>query len=634
MESSANKTWDDFGAEKQDLIIKQVQKEFKIADSYLEPKKETWEKRLKLYNNQKRDQENVGHPLLFTIFNTVLANLYDDSIAGKFGPVEDGDYEACENLTSVAEYDRRLMEKDELDYYWTWDACFYGKGLVLLDKFDRKKMCPIPVSINPATFLRDPRAISINGDIEGNGSARFFGWESGMAKFEMEKKNVYFNLDSLLTSKEINDAIDKDREAKDNAANRQNEKNTEEEMTENYNYHILKWFTIIDGKKYYLELANDKNLVIRFQEYKDELWPIIERSIFPISRDFDGVSIPDLIEDKQRASAVLINLGLINAKASIYPMYLFNKNQIKNPKDLDFDFNKFVPVDGDVRTASVPLQKQEITNSVNFILNLIDLAAQKSVAAPEVSQGVQSRVNRTLGEIQRVEAAKNVRHSLSLKIFGWSEKKFWERWYWLYKKYFKNIDEKILRLEGPLGAISKKLTKDNLIPTADPDIYVESSYIIENKRNDEYQKFMALANMAMQDPQTNRKFVFRKLAKILGRKNSELTLMFPPTIDELLSEDENLVINQNKLPKVNSYDDDIIHVEIHNKATDNKAKFAHIEAHKKMMIFKKINQAMFANQQQQGIPNFKPVQGQQQQQPQQESGVVAEAGHGNNQEEL
>jgi len=144
---------------------------------------------------------------------------------------------------------------------------------------------------------------------------------------------------------------------------------------------------------------------------------------------------------------------------------------------------------------------------------------------------------------------------------------------------------------------------------------------------------MALANMAMQDPQTNRKFVFRKLAKILGRKNSELTLMFPPTIDELLSEDENLVINQNKLPKVNSYDDDIIHVEIHNKATDNKAKFAHIEAHKKMMIFKKINQAMFANQQQQGISNFKPVQGQQQQ-PQQESGVVVASGHGNNQEEL
>ncbi|SCB55045.1 hypothetical protein GA0061098_103419 [Bradyrhizobium shewense] len=38
-------------------------------------------KRLKLYNNQARDESKVGAPLLFTVFQTVFAALYDDRLS-------------------------------------------------------------------------------------------------------------------------------------------------------------------------------------------------------------------------------------------------------------------------------------------------------------------------------------------------------------------------------------------------------------------------------------------------------------------------------------------------------------------------------------------------------------------------
>jgi hypothetical protein len=80
------------------------------------------------------------------------------------------------------------MEKDELDYDWDWDACFFGRGLALLAEFDRSEgvMAPVGEVIDPLMWLRDPRATSVNGDQRGRGSMRFAGRPISMAKWEIE----------------------------------------------------------------------------------------------------------------------------------------------------------------------------------------------------------------------------------------------------------------------------------------------------------------------------------------------------------------------------------------------------------------------------------------------------------------
>ena len=153
-------------------LIDQVTAEYDIAHRYMKPKWDEWALRLKLYNNQKRDKEAIGDPLLFTIHQTVLASLYEDRLTVEFGGRETGDEDTAENLTLVAEFDYDEMEKDQLDYDWDWDTLFFGRGLMLNMEFDRDIKAPMPEVIDPMTFLRDPNAKSVQGDRKGRGAIR------------------------------------------------------------------------------------------------------------------------------------------------------------------------------------------------------------------------------------------------------------------------------------------------------------------------------------------------------------------------------------------------------------------------------------------------------------------------------
>ena len=582
----------------------QVMSEFQFAWENDEPKRAESLRRLKLYNNQKRDQAKVGDPLLFTVFNTVLAELYEDRLMVRWEGREDWDDEHAENLNALSEYDYDLMEKDIIDYQWDWDTMFFGKGLVLMWDFDRKDdLVPVPENVDPMTFLKDPRGGSVNGDRRGRGAVRFWGREIALSKTEMEAHPSYFNIDKIRKAKETRNLTDQARQARKDAQGLQNNTPKEEALTENYEFRLLEWWTHVNGKKYIVTLANGGTLIVRYQELKGpnekplKKWPLLDRSVFPVPNDWSGVSIPDLIEDKQRARSVLINLGMESAQADLYPMYLYNKNKIRNERDLDFAFNKFVPVNGPVNDAVAPIQKSVFHQQVNLILNLLDVAAQKAVAAPEVSQGVQPRADRTLGETELIVAGKSVRHSLSARIFGWSERRFWEQWYLLYKKHLTDVDKKSVRIQGPLAPEWRELTKENLIASKDPDVSIESTQVASQKLEIEFGNFVTFAQIVIQDPETNRRFVYRKLGKLRGLKKQELDFILPPSIHELQSEEENQLLEDNKLPKIRALDDDSIHLEMHNKAPDTPAKLTHMRAHKKMMLFKMENPELFPEKQ-------------------------------------
>ena len=592
---------------KEKKLIAQFEGEYQLCYDATDAKRAEGLKRLKLYNNQKRDKSKVGDPLLFVVHQTILAALYEDRLSSVFQGNEEGDEDTAENITQLAKHDYRVMGKDELDYEWDWDASFFGEGYMFMHEFDRETKTPIAELWDPMTTILDPRRSSINGNQQGSGAAQFFGREVGLTKSILESNSSYFNVDKLKKSKEIQGLTEKAKLARREAQGHQVTDSKEEALTENYEYKIIHWFTHIKGEKYLLSFGNSRNLLIRCQKLNADKWPLMERRIFPMSHG-DVVSVPDLVEDKQRARAVMINLGIESAKADLYPMYLFNKRKIPNPNDLNFAFNKFVPVKGDVNNALTPIQKSTFHSQVNLMLNILDTASQKAIAAPEIAQGVQPRQSRTLGETEMVGAGAQTRHSLGAKVFGWSEKKFLRQWYFIYKKNFQSeIDEKIIRIQGPLASEWRTLTRENTICNIDPDIHIEIASIAEAKRRQGYADFSLLAQIAMQDPQTNRRYVLRNLGKLSGLSRVETNFMFPLTIDEMRAEDENQKINDNKLPEVKAIDDDVIHIETHNKASDTPAKLAHIEAHKIMLFHKKENPELFMPAEQTEMQGFNPV---------------------------
>jgi len=593
--------------EEQKYIL-QFESEYNLCYDSTQTKRKTALKRLKLFNNQKRDEAKVGDPLLFALQMTVLANLYNDKLSCVYEANEEGDAEVAENLTAIAQNDHRVMEKDILDYEWDWDACFFGEGYVYQNEFDRNTKTPIAELWDPMATILDPRRSSINGNQVGAGAAMFFGREVTMSKSEMKKSGNYFNLHRIRKDKDLKSLTSEASLARRQAKGMEVSDLKEEALTENYEYKIIQWFTHIDGKKYLTAVANNRNLIIRHQELEGDKWPLLERRLFPMSHG-DAVSIPDLIEDKQRARAIMINLGMDSAMADLYSMYLFDQRKFDNNQNFDFEFNKWIPVKGSVQGAAEPLQKSSFHQQVNLIMNMLDISAQKAVAAPEVAQGVSPRVDRTLGETQEVLQGKDVRHSLSARIFGWSDKRFWQQHYLIYKRSFKNgLDKKVIRIQGPLAPIWRTLQKDNIIAKVDPDVTIEVASIAEAKRRAEFIEFSQFAQIVIQDPAVNRRYTFRKLGQLSGLSKQSMVMMFPPTIDEYRAEDENQQIAKKKLPKVKALDDDVTHIEIHNKATDNVAKLAHIEAHKKMMMYKKEHPENFP-QEQTPMIDFKPVAG-------------------------
>lgn len=571
-------------------LIEQVETEYQLGWWSFKPKFDEFGVRLKLYNNQKRDKEAVGDPLLFTIHQTVLASLYDDKLNVTFVPREQGDEDVAENDTTLAEYDAGEMEKDILDYNWDWDATFYGTGLVCLMEFDRDRMLPIPEYWNRMTVIVDPRATSVNGDLRGRGRARFMGREVRLTTYDMEEAGVYFKYKDLKNdTKDLKSFTDEAETLSQEARGFQQTSKFTGLKGSNVDHRVLEWFTVWNGKRVFVTLADNRRKVIRYHELKTKDIPVIDRRIYPLPNSFDGISIPDLVEDKQRARAVLQNLGLKGAKANLHPMYLFNTNKIKNRADLNFDFNKFIPVDGDTSNAVQVMPKDQVKQEVQYIMDVLDASAQKATATPDIQQGVQSDTKRTATELSLQNQKVDTRYSLSAKIFGWSEKRFWQQWHRLYKEHFKEgIDEKIVRVVGALGAQYRPFRREDIVSTTDLDVSVESRLLSEAKQFNKSRNFEGYVSIIAQDPSSNLRYAFKKLGKLKGLKKDEIDLLLPPTIEELRAEDENKQLEIDEIVEVLPTDDHVTHLEIHNKLSDTPAKYAHIEAHKRAMLLARV----------------------------------------------
>jgi len=585
----------------QEKIVKQINEEYDFAYPFNEAKRLQQLTRLKLYNNQRRDADAVGDPLLFTVFNTVHAALYDDRLMSRWeGKGGKGDEDVEENLNALAENDYDVMYKAEVDYEWNWDSEFFGRGLLLMTDFNREAgfMCPMPEVIDAGSWIRDPRATSVNGNnARGKGAMRFGGFEMGMTYWEMKDHPGFFNIDSLRKDKEIKGLIDQVREARDTAQGRDNFPAREEALGKfnNYEFKLLNWFTTIKGKKFLITLGNRRSTLVRLVPLdKYGRWPIIDRALYPLAKDWDGVSIPDLTEDKQRMRALLINLGVKQAKAEATPQYLFDQTKIKNKNDLNLRFNKFIPVDGPVGDAMHPVQKAQAFAVATSILDVLDAAAQRATATPEIQQGVSPEQERTLGELQLVSSKVDTRYSMNAKVYGWSERRFWQQWYRMYKIHFKDkIDEKIIRIQGALAPLWRPLTRENIIAEVDPDVKIESRVISEAKRLRQQQSFAGFAELALQDPENDRRYIQKYMGRLQGMTKEELDVAFPPTIDEIQAEEENQLLNNNKLPKISVQDDHRTHISVHAKANQNPSSLAHIRAHRKLMLVKRDRTDLF-----------------------------------------
>lgn len=582
-------------------LIKQVEEELKLTRDAYNNKLEIHKTRLKLYNNQRRDEDTVGDTTLFTTINTIVAALYDDQLSVEFEPGEFGDIEQAENLDGVAKYDYTKMGKDQLDYYWIWDTVFFGAGYVNMYNYDRKKKLSQPELIDPLSLLKDPDAKSLNGDINRNGAARF--WGRFITKSHASvSNNKSFDISGLRAGYDKNSERYKAQQARKDAQGVDQVQDADlvaPKPTDNSQYELLEWFTHFKGKKCVVYLGNDLSKIVKYNVLGDldDIWKVAERHLYPISHENNGVSVCDLVEDKQRHRAVTLNLAMRQMKYELFPSWLYNRNVIKNPNALrQVGFNKFIPVDGNPQGLVEALNKTTTTDKamVQYILDSLDQAAQKATSTPELQQGIISEQKRTLGELNLISNKVDSRLSLAFKIFGWSEKFFWYLWFRNYaEKMNSDIDDKVIKIKGAYGFRFKKLTKAEIVGNAEPDIIINSKLIAEAERQKRQQYLMALISVLGAIPDANMRYILKQIMRSFDIPEDEIERMLPPTTDERIARQENAALSANDDVEVQPNDDHLLHLEMHQMAADTDAKWAHIKTHEEALAIKKDNPALF-----------------------------------------
>src|SRR3990167_8839722 len=138
------------------MDIKDIQTKYSESFEFLQSRKKRQATQLKLLVNLQRGDQTIGSTLLLTLFNRVMSSTYDDKMQIKFLPSQGINQDQINAYNMLAQSDYLEMGKAKLDYDWTWDTLFFGRGYVETLKFDKERKIMCPHVINPLVFGYDP----------------------------------------------------------------------------------------------------------------------------------------------------------------------------------------------------------------------------------------------------------------------------------------------------------------------------------------------------------------------------------------------------------------------------------------------------------------------------------------------
>lgn len=568
-------------------LCAQIASEVRAAQNNLQAKRDVWGSWFKLYLNQMKDATAVSDPLYFTIFNTLMASLYDDKLMTDWKGRREGDNDIAENLNAVYKFDYDAMQLDEADYSWLFNALHYGKGFMIMASFDRKNKLPEIIVPDVSTMMFDPNGSSMQ-DRFGYNAVRFWGRELLFSQEEIKKNlgNKYLDTDMLQPNNAGGSIFERMQQFRAQANNTAFGSGT---MVTGENADVLgaEWWTTFRGSKVmtnYIgksESITPNNIhIIRAEELKWDYWPVLEREIYPIPGEMFGASVANLTEAHQRMRAKFLNLAMIGAEYRVYGMNLYNAKKIKDDQLNNPTPNKWIGVDGDPAGAVDVVKKDTVGAEVQWIMGMLQTAAEQATATPAIQQGQTPDTSRSATEIAAQRTNVDKRYSFASKVLGWSERRRAKQWYACYDKFFKGgIDAKAVRIEGPLGPTYKVIKRKEFIyGTTDPDVEITSSVLSEGKRLAELQSFTNMFQLASPDPNFNKPFAMRHLFQLGGMTREQVTLLYPKTPEQLHAEQENELMLEGKHPTISVMDNHIVHIEEHNKI-ENDISGAHIKAH-------------------------------------------------------
>lgn len=578
---------------------------------FLQPRKRRQASQIALMNNLQRGDENISSTLLLTLFNRIMSNMYDDKMQIKFVPNEELEQKQVASLNILAQNDYQQMDMKQLDYDWTWDTLFFGRGYMETLRFDTARKIMQPHVINPLAFGYDP--------FFSNPQEWRYYWK-WITKSSTEINQLIDAgiVKNIRTASEIPSGIDTYLWNYKVIKERAKFVTPNADDTFNGDIHqILEFFGYnAQGEKciYWLDRDFSKVLyyeVLDLQDGEDILgpgnqivktkskWPIVVKEAFREPHASVVFSVADLLEDKHRARSVLLNLAFLAAKDKANPLYQYNPDKVKDVTQLfSRQIQQHIPVE-DVTNSIAPLNTDSAMDpSLQAFMQMLNQEAADPVGTNQAPQDQKGKQTATEAAIQ--QQLSDLAQSLQSKVMQFGVQEFWSAWYQRYKRYTKAGDEKIATVVGVKGITFEKIDLGDIVTKYPPGVLVFSAKEAEYKelveRRDLMQLIPDFATTFTPDGMRNfHKYVF--LPKFQSLDPATIDMLLPDTIDEIKATDENERLGENEMPQVQPTDNHEQHLAVHRMAKNSWAKWIHIQWHEELLSMQK-QQQMGAQQQQ------------------------------------
>jgi len=594
------------------MEVGKIQTYYTEAFNFLQARKKRQAAQLVLLSNLKRGDANISSTLMLTLFDRIMGNLYDDKIQVKFIPSQGITQDQINDYNSLSQSDYQEMGKAKLDYDWCWDTLFFGRGYMETVRFNLKQKVMQPHVINPLNFGYDPYMENVQ-------DWRYYWKWLSKSKYELLKLQKAGAIKSDVDFNSLQSGIDpylwdykvKRDQAREGIAPPIEPYNSDVfQVLEFYGYNEKGKKCVYWTDKNFSKIIYEKELDFEDGDevimpdgmgvQMDSKWPIVVKESFRIPHQSIPISVADLLEDKHRAKAVLLNLAFIGAKDQANPLYGYNPDKVRDVSQfLQRQINQHIPMDDE--TAAWPLNKSStMSPELTTFMQYLDREAEEPMGAGRPMQSAASKSPGTATQSAIDQQLNDIAQSLQSKVLQFGESDFWSHWFHRYAKHADKLETKIANITGVKGVDTFEINLKSFNAKYPPGVMVYSAKEAEYKNLVKRRDWMQLYPQLMQsmEPESFRNWNKHIFMPLMVEDTSSIDAMFPKTVDEMKAEDENVDLAKDVMVPVDETDNDIEHIYSH-KMIPNKtwAALLHIDWHEKSLAGKK-KQEMEAQQMQ------------------------------------
>lgn len=583
------------------MTPQKIQTFYQESFEFLQARKKRQAAQLVLLSNMRRGEQNIASTLMLTLFDRVMAGVYDDKIQVKFLPSQGITQDQINAYNLLAQSDYQEMQKAKLDYDWCWDTLFFGRGYMETIRFDMKKKIMQPHVINPLNFGYDPY-------FELPQDWRYYWKWITKSKNELIKLKKGNALKKDIRIEDLPSGIDPylwDYKTKRDQAREGIEPSIQPVNTDVYQ--ILEFYghdedgnkTVYWTDKNFVHILYEKKLDLKDGEEiimpdgksvsMDSKWPIVVKEAFRIPHSSIPISVADLLEDKHRAKSVLLNLAYIAAKDQANPLYGYNPDKVRDVAQFfSRQINQHIPMDDE--TAAWPLNKAStMSPELMSFITMLTQEANEPIGTGQALQP-QSGGKETATEVAIDQQLNDLAQSLQSKVMQFGESEFWSHWFHRYAKNADELKEKTANIIGVKGVDSQIISLKTFRADFPPGVMVYSAKEAEYKDLVKRRDYMELYPNLMQslDPDGLRNFNKHVFFPLFLQDPSLIDIMFPKTLDEIKAEGENEQLQKEEMPEVAETDDHTTHIYTHMMVMPKTwATWFHIDWHQKLLAEQK-----------------------------------------------